>query len=485
MNILTAHHFTAFAALASLGLAAAPAPAQVFDPPIVDEVLLRLEPGADLDAFLAEMQALVDAGEVIVDDGVPTRDIYLLLWPDELDQAFIDANIVARPDVIWGELNYTSETAEGRVRDFFNAQSFDPSDYNNQSTWDQVNLGNGQQYAHGGGQVVAVLDTGVDASHPDLQSRVLVGWNALDDSNDTSDVGDGVDDDGDGDIDEMVGHGTFMAGLIGHVAPEAEILPVKVLTSDGNSDIFDVAKGWFYAIDNGATVINISLGSTYKCELWEDCLDEATAAGVIVVGAAGNQGLNYEPFTEYPAMLRDAIGVGAVDANDVKADFSNYSICSLHNPDCDDRDQIGLVAPGVGIHSTLPGGMYGQISGTSTAAALVSGTVALMLQQHPEWPRDEFLIDVVRAQLQDAAVDIDYLNHPDYAGKLGAGRLNIGAAIDDTYLGDLDGDGDVDQSDLGILLSCYSHSSCGDLDGDGETDQADLGILLGNYGAGL
>ncbi len=471
------------AALA-LGMSAGTASAQIiYDPPIPTELLVRLTPGSDVDAFLLAMRDLAGSDEVHLGGGVASRDIYLLEWPTNLSEPYINDNIVVRPDVVWGEMNYTSETAEGRIRDYFNAQTFNPDDYQDQPAWGQLGLGQGQQFATGRGVVVAVLDTGVDATHPALAGRVLPGWNYVADSADTSDTGDGLDNDGDGDIDEMTGHGTFIAGLIARVAPEAQILPYTVLNSDGKSDLFDVVEGWFEAIDSGATVINISLGSTYKCELWEDALDECAAAGIIVVAAAGNQNTNDLAFVEYPAMLRDALAVGSVDEVDVKTAESNFSICRFGEPDCDERDQLALVAPGGDIHSSLPGGFYAAMNGTSASTAIVSGTVAMILEQHPEWPMNVTRLDFVKATLQGSAVNVDAQN-PDHVGLLGAGRLDIAAAIDDTFPGDFDLDGDVDQADLGTLLSCFGMSACGDLDGDADTDQGDLGILLSYFGSG-
>ncbi|HEB61490.1 MAG TPA: hypothetical protein ENJ06_06665 [Phycisphaeraceae bacterium] len=455
---------------------------EMYDPEIPRELIVRLVAGSDVNAFEADMNALVSPQQVTRIDEIPSRDVYVYQWPFDLTELYINSNIVSRPDVIWAEMNYTSQAAEGRVRDFFTGSTQDPDSYTTQWAWSKINLDYAQQFASGNNQLIAVLDTGVDAAHSALQGHLTPGWNFVDNNADTADVGDNADNDGDGDFDEMVGHGTFITGIITRMAPDALVLPVKVLNSDGRSDLVTVGKGLFYALDNNASVINVSLGSTWKSDLWDDAVSEAKNRGVIIVGAAGNQDYNFELYFEYPAMFRDVIGVGSTDEADIKSLFSNYSACQISDPHCDERDQITLVTPGNNIYSTIPDGQYARWNGTSMSSAMVSATVSLILSQHPEWPRNESLLLIVKNKITSSAVNIDGIN-PLYAGLLGAGRLDLSGAVDLIIPGDLDGDGDVDQADLGLLLAAYQQNANGDLDGDGDTDQADLGILLANFGA--
>ena len=174
----------------------------------------------------------------------------------------------------------------------------------------------------GVGVVVAILDTGIDATHPALAGKVMVGFNFITNSSMTADVGDGIDTDKDDLTDEMVGHGTFTAGLVHLVAPQAQLLPVTVLNPDGIGDGFIIAKGMFFAIDQGVEVINMSLGSTYKSQAVEDATDEAEGWGIVVVGAAGNFDTN--EVEEFPAFDNGAFGIVATDHEDIKASFSNY-----------------------------------------------------------------------------------------------------------------------------------------------------------------
>jgi subtilisin family serine protease len=453
--------------------------AQQMDQPLYQLVMVRLVEGADPASFEADMHTLLAPDHIDSLDSIVSRDVYLYFWPTSVSQAWLDDHVRPRDDVRWAELDYESETAEGRVRDLFTGGSDDATGYIGQYTWDTIGLPS--VGPTGAGQLIAVLDTGVDATHPELADRIAPGgWNFITDTADTSDVGDGIDNDNDGDTDEMVGHGTFVAGLIHRAAPDAMILPITVLTSDGTSDLYAVGKGMFHAIDQGATVINVSLGSTFPCVLWADALAEADARGIVMVGAAGNQDTNQPIYMEYPAIFERAIGVGSTDQSDMKCGFSNYSVCSVHDPGCPDESRLTIMAPGEDLHSTIPGGQYAAWNGTSMSAAVVSGAIALILEAHSDWPRDETLFDTLTALLADRATDLDPTN-PGYEGMLGHGRLNLVGCLGESPTGDLDGDGDVDLADLGILLSSYGVDGAGDLNGDGVTDLADLGILLAHY----
>ncbi|MCG3125651.1 MAG: hypothetical protein CHACPFDD_00476 [Phycisphaerae bacterium] len=402
--------------------------------PVDDQVVVRLVPGADLGAFLARYPQVVEVRAAIA-----SRDTYLLiLQHDAGELEFVDMlNAGGDPDALWAEENYDTETPEGTGRNFFLNTTPNPTVYQNQSAWGQINMGGAHTRTTGAGIIVAVLDTGVDATHVALSGRVLAyGWNFIDDNADTDDAADFIDSDADGTVDEMYGHGTHVAGIVAAVAPMSQILPVKVLDSDGRSDNFRIALAMEYALDAGATVINMSLGSTYKSSAIEDAADRAYYLGVPVVGAAGN--LNRERPEEYPAFLSHALSVAAVDANDVKSDFSNYN-----------KDMV-LSAPGEGIYSTIPGDLYAQWDGTSMSAPMAAGAAALLIAQHPEWPPTEERDDFVAIALYNAGVDINATN-PGYQDMLGH-RLDIAAAVGGPCTvgckGDLNCDGFVDGFDI-------------------------------------
>ena len=212
--------------------------------------------------------------------------------------------------------------------------------------------------------VVAVLDSGVDGSHPDLAGRVVGGRNILKGNDDTTDEG---------------GHGTSMAGIIGAVtnnalgvagvAWAAEIMPVKVTYPSGAATDGNVAAGVVWAVDHGADVISISLSAPIDEDVLQKAVDYATMHEVLVVAAAGN---NRSGTPEFPAGCRGVVAVGATDASGRRTPFSNFG------------RWVDVNAPGVGIVTTQansPG--FITVSGTSAATALVAGVAVLLRAADP------------------------------------------------------------------------------------------------------
>ena len=249
--------------------------------------------------------------------------------------------------------------------------------------------------ANGAGVTIAIVDTGVDLSHPDLASKLVSAPDA-DFSGDL--VSDGPQDEN--------GHGTHVAGIaaaitgngtgVAGAAPGASILPVRVLDADGSGTAEEVARGVRYAADHGAQVINLSLGFasgtgevgrlTGALDSLYDAIDYAWAQGAVVVIAAGNDSV---PLCAEPAAAPKALCVGATDANDVRSFYSNSDV-TMTRP--------FLVAPG-GDGLTCSGGIfstylrsappsvcsdasgYDAIAGTSMATPFVSGVAALLAEQ--------------------------------------------------------------------------------------------------------
>ncbi len=238
----------------------------------------------------------------------------------------------------------------------------------------------------GQGIVVAVVDSGVDYTHPDLDNNIWVNRDEI--------AGNGIDDDSNGYIDDirgwdfdgndnaptdLNGHGTHVAGIIAAeknnfgvtgVAYNATIMPVKVGNNSPSSSV--VAQGVRYAADNGADVINLSLGLPDDSEV-AAAIKYATEKGTVVVMAAGNE---YSSQPRFPASLVNqwGIAVGSVDSTKTMAASSNRA--GTTPLDC-------VVAPGVNVYSTTPNDTYGYKGGTSMASPHVAGVVALMLSANP------------------------------------------------------------------------------------------------------
>jgi len=244
--------------------------------------------------------------------------------------------------------------------------------------------------------VIAVLDSGVILSHPDLANRLWANPGEVPDN--------GVDDDGNGKTDDFWGwrfyhnwdgqtlvpredhrvaddngHGTHVAGIAGAeinnglgmagMAGGSRLMTVKVLDQYGTGWYSDIARGIVYAVDNGAGIINLSVGGEPPSETLQDAVDYAHAHGVLVVAAAGNDG----GAVLYPAACEHVLAVAATDQSDAPAGFSN------HGP------QVDVAAPGVDIYSTWPWrGGYFTKSGTSMAAPHVAGLAALIWSARPD-----------------------------------------------------------------------------------------------------
>ena len=306
-----------------------------------------------------------------------------------------------------------------------------------------------------------------------------------------TDPADGLDNDLDGLVDEMAGHGTFVASLVQLVAPDATLLPIRILDTEGRTDVYLMAKGIAAAIDGGAQIINMSVGTTYDSAAVEYLIDEAEAKGIVVVASIGN--LAREEPKEHPAADGGAFGVVATDPSDLRAPFSNFG------------DFAAIAAPGTismrgkagadaqaSVLGALPGGGVGAWSGTSFSTAFVAGAAALVRSQHPEWPNDEVLLedlaDAVMTPILAAAVPIDAFN-PGFEELLGAGRLDVAAAIamgPPANPADLDGNGSIDGGDLATLLAAWGPCAdcAADLDDNGSVDGGDLATLLAAWMGG-
>ena len=263
------------------------------------------------------------------------------------------------------------------------------------------------------GVLVAVLDTGIDASNQEFVGRLVPGYNAL------TGVADGPGDFGPTLDDE--GHGTHVSGTIAAaandstgiagIAPNVSIMPIKVLDAYGEGNFSYMVDGMNWAIGHGARIITMSLGGSLPpgdVASLQGTFDAAHTAGVVVVAASGNDGA---AVNQYPCNFTYVICVGSA-SNDGTA----VSSFSTRTP------ALALVAPGEWIYSTLPGSTYGYGSGTSMATPHVTGAVALLRSLQPGLTPDEVL-----ASLTQTARPLVGGGHNSESGY---GLLQVGAAID-------------------------------------------------------
>ncbi|HUU21741.1 MAG TPA: S8 family peptidase [Phycisphaerae bacterium] len=208
--------------------------------------------------------------------------------------------------------------------------------------------------------IVAIIDTGVDRSHPDLKQRLVPGYDFVDNDDRPDDVG---------------GHGTHCAGIaaasanngigVAGVCPNCSVMPIRVMRPDGGS-ASDVAKGIVWAADRGAKVISLSLGGYFASSAQEDALEYAASKGALAVAAAGNQGIDSP---HYPAYHDICLAVGSTEQNDSRSDFSNRG------------SWVDVAAPGSFIMSTVPGGGFEYKSGTSMSTPFVAGLAGLLFSR--------------------------------------------------------------------------------------------------------
>jgi subtilisin len=252
----------------------------------------------------------------------------------------------------------------------------------------------------GSGVKVAILDTGIDGNHEDLNvlggaSFISSEPNALQDGN---------------------GHGTHVAGTVAGlnntlgvlgVAPAADLYAVKVLDSSGSGSFSGIVQGIEWAIENDMDVINMSLGASSGSTTLQQVCDLAYNSGIVVVAAAGNSGTKGKRNTiGYPAKYASVIAVGAVDSSNNRASFSSVG------------SELEVMAPGVNILSSVPGNGYDSYNGTSMASPHVAGAAALILAKYPSLSNVQ-----VRDRLKNTATP---LGDSFYYGN---GVINVLAAV--------------------------------------------------------
>ncbi|HYU35248.1 MAG TPA: S8 family peptidase [Thermoanaerobaculia bacterium] len=337
------------------------------------------------------------------------------------------------PDVVYAELDYVAAGDSTPNDPYFASNQYGPKKIKADQAWD---LSTGDANV-----LVAVLDTGADFNHPDLQGKLVLGWDYVNKDSDPSDDN---------------GHGTHVAGVIGAATNNAQgiaalawnvrILVVKVLDKGNRGAYSDIAQGIIYAADQGAKILNISLGGTSDSATLRDAVNYAWNKGALLVAAAGNGGSD-APY--YPAAYAPVMAVAATDANDGRWSLSNYA------------SYMSVAAPGDAIYSTnWSSGVsgYSSRSGTSQATPHVSGTAALALAQDRSRTNAQ-----LRSLLETTADDLGTAGRDAY---FGYGRINayraLGGAPPATgahHVGDLDAATSPGQKNWKTTVTVAVHKS--------------------------
>lgn len=405
-----------------------------------------------------------------VKDGPDLSLIYNLYFPESIGVS----------DVIRGLSKVEGVT---RVEPWYiDKLCFEPNDPYYDDQYHLVNIAASRAWdVHRGDRaaVVAIVDTGVQLSHPDLRNNIWVNpgedlnRNGVIDQNERNNVDDdrnGYIDDfngwdfvanngrGDNDPTDVDGHGTHCAGLasgvtnngvgIASIGFSCSIMAIRAGTG---MNITYGYQGVQYAARNGAEVISLSWGGYGGNEFTRQVIEDANRRGALVVAATGNDGSSD---LHYPACYQTVVAVSATDRNDRKAGFSNYG------------NWVDICSPGVDILSAWTGSRYGEASGTSMACPIVSGVAVLLRAAYPQ-----LTVNEIRQLLLDGADDIDNIN-PNYRGLLGAGRVNAFNSLElgnrpiltiDTIIVNIDDDnnGRMDPGENVELVVTLSNSANG------------------------
>lgn len=382
-------------------------------------ILVKFEEGAPA----AVVHAVLSRQELSIEREIHHLGIKSLAVPPGRELAIVEA-LRRDPSIKYAELDYLASVA------------IVPSDPHWGNQWAPAKIGAPAAWEITTGSseiIIAVLDTGVKLDHPDLAAKI---W-----TNPGEIPANGLDDDLNGKVDDVhgwhfyhrcsgsvclpfedndlrddSGHGTHVAGIaaaetdnelgIAGISWGAQLMPVKVLDEYGDGWYSDVVAGIVYATDNGADIINLSLGGKESSRALQDAVDYSHAEGVLLIAATGNSG----GAVLYPAACDHVLAVGATDVNDLRPGFSN------HGPGID------VAAPGVAIYSTWPWlDGYWRKSGTSMAAPHVAGLAALIWSVRPDLTNDE-----VAQAISQTAIDLGTAGWDEFHGW---GRIDAHRAL--------------------------------------------------------
>ena len=376
------------------------------------QVIVKLNP--ILGATVGQINATY--GSTTLEPFPGSTDVYLLGLPTGSGVTATVEQMVNDPRLLYAEPNFFAQSPEGGARHRAWGDS-DVAPTSQEYAAQALGLVSAHAISQGKSTRVAVLDTGAQLDHPALKANFKDAWryDFVEGDENPSDLPVGRDADCDGDKDEMVGHGTHVAGIVDITAPAAKIMPLRVLDTEGYGDVFTIAKAVHFAAQNHADVLNLSLGSPSRSKLLQEVIKDTTASGVLVAAAAGNANSS---LAHYPAAGNGVaasadglVAVTSVNMYEQKSYFANYGTW------------VDIAAPGEGIRSAFPVSKYAYWSGTSMATPFVSGQAALIHAVYGS-------VDAasVEKRIRCSARPL-LVTDPIYAAMLGAGRADVGASL--------------------------------------------------------
>jgi thermitase len=319
--------------------------AQAGGPDSTTQVLVKFQPGADVEAAIngvgaAQVGTIHDLGVHVLSVPDTAADHVVAALSRRADVQYAEPDSATQATVTPNDPGWVSEWGAAKI--------------NEPAAWDST--------TGSSSTVIAVLDSGADSSHPDLQGRFLPGYNFIGNNTNTADDN---------------GHGTAASGVVGATANNGigmagacwacQLMPVKVLDANGSGNYTGLANGITWATDHGADVISMSLVGTADSSTLHSAVQYAHNRGVVLVAAAGNAGTTS---MTYPASYAEVIGVAGTQSNDTLYSWSSYG------------SWVKVAAPGCD-YATIQGGGYGSFCGTSAATPVVAGVVGLARSLQP------------------------------------------------------------------------------------------------------